>query len=72
MRLRKALQFGLDCGLVTVGDAIHNIRVRCFELFCLKNIKKELQELEKDVETYWVHKDDLISDWIKKLNNKNV
>jgi hypothetical protein len=72
LKLIDALEIGLDCGLTTVGEAIFNIRIHCINLFNYDEIEEEIKKLEKDVETYWVHKDDLISDWIKKLNNKNV
>ena len=72
MKLINALEIGFDCGLTTVGEAIFNIHIHCINLFNYDEIEEEIKELEKDVEIYWVHKDDLISDWIKKLNNKNV
>jgi hypothetical protein len=66
------LEIGQDCGLTTVGEAVFNIHIHCLSLFNYGEERKELNELEKEVETYWVHRDDLISDWIKKLNNKNI
>jgi hypothetical protein len=71
LRLKKALQFASDCGLTTVEEALHNIKVRSFDLFYIKDIKEEIDELEKEFETSWLHKDDLISDAIKKIKSKN-
>lgn len=48
MKLKQALEIGLDCGLETIGEAILNINNHSGNLFSYENINKEIDELISD------------------------
>lgn len=45
MTLREACEFGYDCGLKTLKEAIVNIQIHANSLFCYDKIDDELHEL---------------------------
>lgn len=48
MKLKQALEIGLDCGLETIGEAILNINNHSGNIFSYENINKEIDELISD------------------------
>lgn len=66
MKLRVALELGVDCGLKEVGEAIYNIRLRVGQLFTVdeyRNLVNECNELK-------VNSDDSITEWLDKLDKE--
>ena len=51
MKLKTALEIGMDCGLETVGESIYNIRFHAINLFTYGQIHTELAELKEEFET---------------------
>ena len=45
MKLKKALEIGIDCGLETVGECVLNIQMHAGSLFSYPDSGKELSEL---------------------------
>lgn len=45
MKLKKALEIGIDCGLETVGECVLNIQMHAGNLFSYPDMEKELGEL---------------------------
>lgn len=45
MKLKTALEIGIDCGLETVGECVFNIKMHAGSLFSYNDIGKELTEL---------------------------
>lgn len=48
MKLKEACEFGYECGLSTIGEAIDNITFHATSLFPYSMINKEIAELETD------------------------
>ena len=45
MKLKTALEIGIDCGLKTIGECLYNIQIHSPSLFAYSEINKELNEL---------------------------
>ena len=45
MKLKEALEIGIDCGLETVDESLRNIQIHSSGLFAYAEIDKELNEL---------------------------
>ena len=45
MKIKEALEIGLECELETVDEAIYNIELHCANFFILDEIEIELMEL---------------------------
>ena len=45
MKLKTALEIGIDCGLETIGESLYNIQIHSPSLFTYAEINKELNEL---------------------------
>lgn len=45
MKLKEALEIGIDCGLETVDESLRNIEIHSPGLFAYAEIDKELNEL---------------------------
>ena len=45
MKLKTALEIGIDCGLETIGESLYNIQIHSSSLFTYAEINKELNEL---------------------------
>lgn len=48
MKLKTALEIGVDCGLETVGESLYNIQIHSPSLFTYDEINKELNELVRE------------------------
>lgn len=50
MKLKEALEIGIDCGLETARECIRNVDIHTLSLFLYSEIGKELDELYVDAE----------------------
>lgn len=50
MKLKEALEIGIDCGLKTVRECVRNIDIHALSLFSYSEINKELNELYTEAE----------------------
>lgn len=45
MKLIKAIETGIDCGLETVGECMFNIELHAGNLFSYSDVEKEIKEM---------------------------
>ena len=50
MKLKEALEIGIDCGLETARECIRNIQIHAPSLFLYSEISKEIDELYNEAE----------------------
>jgi len=50
MKLKEALEIGIDCGLETARECIRNINIHALSLFSYSEICEELNELYTEAE----------------------
>lgn len=50
MKLKEALEIGIDCGLETARECIRNIYIHSSSLFAYSEISKEIDELYNEAE----------------------
>lgn len=50
MKLKTALEIGVNCGLETVGESLYNIQIHSPSLFTYVEINKELNELISEID----------------------
>ena len=50
MKLKEALEIGIDCGLETARECIRNIQIHSLSLFSYSEIGKEIDELYTEAE----------------------
>lgn len=50
MKLKEALEIGIDCGLETARECIMNVDLHVLSLFSYSEINKELNELYSEAE----------------------
>lgn len=50
MKLKEALEIGIDCGLETARECIRNVNIHAPSLFLYSEINKELNELYTEAE----------------------
>ena len=50
MKLKEALEIGIDCGLETTRECIRNIQIHALSLFSYSEISKEIDELYNEAE----------------------
>ena len=50
MKLKEALEIGIDCGLETARECIRNIDIHATSFFSYSEISKEIDELYNEVE----------------------
>jgi hypothetical protein len=63
MRLRAAVELGVECGLRTVGEAVLNVELHAPSLFEYTSLNKELDELAEDYKT--VDRNMLCADYLE-------
>lgn len=49
MKLKDCLEFGYDCGLKTVSEAVYNVELHCGSIFSYAKVNEELHELYLDI-----------------------
>lgn len=72
MKLKEALEIGIDCGFETARECLRNIDIHALSLFLYSEINQEMNELYADAEelmskTKWTMDDkaeDLLA-WIQ-------
>lgn len=52
MKLKKACEIAIDCGLSTIGEALMNIDMHAICIFLYSEIDKELLELYTEAKPY--------------------
>lgn len=67
MKIKDALEIGLDCGLETVSEAIFNIELHAMNIFNYDKIKEEFEELAADYKALDLKPDMLISDVLRAI-----
>lgn len=67
MKLKEALEIGIDCGLDTVSEAILNIRFRAINIFAYDKEESEYNELIEDFLQSEFDLEDSIEDCLKKM-----
>ena len=67
MKLKEAVEIGLECGLGTLGEAIDNIFIHSMNLFPYTKIEQETSELINDLRSqgYFDKRETSLSDYIK-------
>lgn len=65
MKLKDALEIGLECGLTNVGEAIFNIQLHAANIFVYGEEQKEFNELISECKIRNINKDMLIEDVLK-------
>ena len=79
MKLKDALEIGIDCGLETARECIRNIYIHATSLFSYSEISKEFDELYNEAEeivskTNWTmdnKAEDLLA-WINERGEMNI
>lgn len=61
------LEIAHECGLQTVGEAIMNVRLRVGQLF----EPEDYYNMINDVKDYDMSEEDLVDEWLFKLNGGN-
>ena len=70
MKLKTCLEFGDDCGLISVGEALRNIDIHCMNIFSYDKINIELNELFKEFDESGLDKSTSILDAFKQLESE--
>ena len=53
MKLKECLEFGIECGMKTLGDAYLNIDIHAMNIFKYDELTKEMNELTEEYNHYY-------------------
>lgn len=68
MNLKTALELGKECGLIEVGEAVYNIKLRVGQLFEVEDYKS----LINDCHEKGAKSEDKLVDWLNRLWENKV